>query len=208
MEKERTIEILVVLIFGVLLLLAVIILTGSVSSSYSSPVKTTVINNYYTQNNTLSNMNSEYRSPNSGNRIYTSTNYEPLMQRKVVDNDRIVVVYKNRDYWDEDYNDKYYDNEDIFGNRKGELEYSSYTKHFREKNEFGSYVEEFNVYVKNEDSVGGYFQVEFYFENCYGDDFVESLTKYISPGKTEKFRYVDIWYKQRGICDWDYEVSS
>jgi hypothetical protein len=208
MEKERTIEILVILIFGVLLLLAIIIVTGFVSPSYGSSTQGTVINNYYTQNNTPSNINSDYRNTGSGNIIYPSTNYEPLMQRKVVDNDRTVVVYKNRDYWDEDYNERYNDDKDIFGNNRGELEYSSYSRHLKEKDTFGSYIEQYNVYVKNTDSVGGYFEVMFNFEDCYGEKYTEALTKYIKPRETMKFNYMDMWYKEKDICNWDYSISS
>jgi uncharacterized protein YxeA len=142
--------------------------------------RTIVYNNYYTEN--------------------TTNNYGTSSSGKVVYNPRTFVVYKDK----ENYNDR----EIIFENDEDELDYSSYSRHFREKDELGSYVEEFDVYVRNEDSVGGYFQVVFYFENCYGEEFAESITEYIKPRETEKFKYMDIWYKEKEICNWDYKIFS
>jgi len=182
-ENERTIQALVIMAFIVFIILILFIILlmikGTTSSSNSIQKGSSGATYNYYNFTTVNNYENNYERTLNGRVVYNR-------EREVVHNDKT----------------------NIWGNGREELEYSSYSRHFREKDELGSYVEEFNVYVKNEDNVGGYFQVEFYFENCYGDDFVESLTKYITPGETEKFRYVDIWYKQRGICDWDYEVFS
>lgn len=181
MENQRKIEGLIIIAFIVFIILVVFILILMFKG---------------TSSNTSPNSNPDKSSGVIYNyyNFTTINDYRNPYQGKVVYNHDRKVVYNHE--------------ENIWGNGREELEYSSYSKHIREKNTFGNYVEEFYVYVENEDSVGGYFEVVFYFENCYGDEFTEALTKYIKPGETEKFKYMEIWYKEKGICDWEYDVFS
>jgi hypothetical protein len=184
--NERIIQALVVMAFVIFIILIIFILLLMIKGTSSNS----------SNSNTAKSSGASYTYYN----LTTINNYQNSVQGRVVDNQRTVVVYNDRNHNEDD--------ESIFGKNREQLEYSSYSRHFREKDDFGSYIEEFNVYVKNEDSVGGYFQVIFYFENCYGDEFSESITKYIQPRETEKFKYKEIWYKEKGICDWDYDIFS
>lgn len=181
MENERRIEGLVIIAFIVFIILVIFILILI--------FKGTSQNNSYNSNQEKSS-GAVYNYYN----FNTVNNYPTTKTGRVVYNNEKDVVYNYP--------------KNMWGNGREELEYSSYSKHLREKDTFGNYIDEFYVYVENEESVGGYFKVVFYLENCYGDEFEEVLTKYIKPGETEKFKYTDMWYKQKGICDWEYGVFS
>jgi hypothetical protein len=205
MENERKIEVLVIMAFIVFIVLIIFILLliikGTTTNKFisNSGKSSGVSYNYYN----LTTINN-YPSSIQGKIITTSKGNKDVIQKRVVDNAKTIVVYKDKYYSNKDYNDE----RSIFNNNRENLKYSIYTRHIKEKDELGSYDERFDVYVKNQDSVGGYFEVTFNFEDCYGEKFTEALTKYIKPRETEKFEYMEIWYKDQGICDWDYDVFS
>jgi len=191
MENERRIEILVIMAFVIfiilILFLIVLMIQGTSSSGKNSNKESSgIVYNYYN--------------------LTTINSYPNSVQGRVVYNRDVVYIReKNLDSnWEIDENE----NTNIWGNGEEELEYSSYSRHFREKDDFGSYVEEFRVYVKNTDSIGGYFEVIFNFEDCHGEEYSEAITEYLKPKETHIFKYKDIWYKERDICDWNYEVLS
>lgn len=118
---------------------------------------------------------------------YNSVESEPLYttSNKVVYNpDKYGFVVYNRDLW----------------------EYSSYGKHSWEKDFVGTYIDEFEVVVKNEEREGNYFEVEFYFEDSDGDIFTENIVKYVRAGEREVFVYKDIQEEKYRYDDWGYKI--
>jgi len=107
---------------------------------------------------------------------------------------------EGNDYVDRDYyrtSDRNYDS----------LRYSDTGKHRRTEGIFND-IDEYMVYVKNREDVGGYFTVRFYFENRYGDPDTEMITKYIGPYENEKFAFKDIYEGGHNYRNWKYKVTS
>jgi hypothetical protein len=188
METERIIELFLGLILVALLVIGVMLALNSsgfkTSPNYSSSQPQVV--NYYNE--------------------YTTNNYQnpsqTIAQGKVVYNYPEGVVYKKYDvFWDNKY--KWEEDEDL---EERELDYSSYGKTVRREGVFGNRVYDFEVYVKNEDDFGGYFEVVYYLENCQGKKYIETITKYIRSGEKEKFVYTSLGFDKE-FCDWDYSVN-
>jgi len=189
MEREKLIEVFIGLIFVVLLIMIVVVVfsvTGSakVSSTNSGyeTQKQTVVNNYYNEHNY------NYESP------------EKPTTRNVVykyDNDEY-VVYKRNDRDFDGYGDgNHYDHDD----------FSSYGNHEKKKG-LSNYVDEYSVFVKNEDNVGKYFKVAFYFWDSSDIDDTESINRWVGPGKTEKFVYRDVHLERNNYEKWSYDIFS
>lgn len=87
-----------------------------------------------------------------------------------------------------------------------EFDYSSYGEHSREKDFIGTYVDEFCVYVRNQEYEENYFKVKFYFEDYSGEEFDESITRYIKAGEKEKFCFKDVQEEKYKYWDWSYKV--
>ena len=71
---------------------------------------------------------------------------------------------------------------------------------------FGNEIDNYAVYVKNQDRKGGYFRVRFHFEDYYGERNSESVTHYIKPHEEKRFLFRDISYDDRDYRRWWYEV--
>lgn len=72
---------------------------------------------------------------------------------------------------------------------------------------FGTMMEEYNVDVKNEGYVGGYFKVIFYFKDYYGNEIPFVMTRYISAQKSTTFMFKDVSNKYQ-YYTWHYSVTS
>jgi hypothetical protein len=70
----------------------------------------------------------------------------------------------------------------------------------------GNEVDKYAVYVRNDDYVGGYFKVRFYFSDYYGRTSTESVRYYIPPQQEKTFRYHDISGDRYTHHVWRYEV--
>jgi len=70
----------------------------------------------------------------------------------------------------------------------------------------GNYVDEYVVYVKNEDCVGGYFKVKYTFKDCTGKLKSYTFTEYIGPNSYKKFYYKDIYSDRYTHKFWNYQV--
>lgn len=117
---------------------------------------------------------------------YNTNNYNNYL----VEKETVKPIYVQREYLE----------------KKDFLDYSSYGKHFKKKDFVGSYVDEFRIYVTNEDFQNGYFKVIFYFEDYYGEEDSESVTHYIKAGEESEFRFKDIQFERYKYSDWRYEV--
>lgn len=108
------------------------------------------------------------------------------LREKVVYNYDNSVVYKKIDYKDFDY--------------------TSYGEHSRKKDFIGTYIDEFCVYVRNKEQEGNYFKVKFYFEDFFGKEFDESITKYVKTKEKEEFCFRDVQEEKYKYWDWSYKV--
>lgn len=73
---------------------------------------------------------------------------------------------------------------------------------------FDNQIKEYSVYVKNQDYVGGYFKVVYYFEDYYGNVDSYPVTYYIGPQKQKEFVYKDVSPSEHKHRNWWYEIDS
>lgn len=108
-------------------------------------------------------------------------------------------------YYEYNERDDYY-----YGDNEREVDTTiHYTQYGIEKtrdNLFGDYVKEYSTYVTNRGETGRYFTVNFNFENKRGQEFSQSMTKYLKAGEKKNFVYKDIQYERNEIIDWDYDI--
>jgi hypothetical protein len=184
MDRERLIEIFVGLIFIVFLILVVVVFLNinnnsiKKTSSNSETPKQTIINNYYENN---------YNSPEkstTGNVVYKYPDYNYVVYKKGYDDYKPCCDYD----WDDD-------------------EFSSYGKQRKVKNGL-NYVDEYKVYVRNEDSVGKYFKVIFYFEDNSNLVETEVMIKYIDSRDDNEFIFRDSHFERYNYEKWNYDVFS
>lgn len=194
MENERIIEIFLgVILIAILGLGIILVMMNSNQITTSSGAKGTPTYNYYNEYTTNNYQNPPTTLTSQGRVVYDSSPYRRIIYRE---------DYKNREYWNDNW-DGWNDNED---EKWEELDYSYFGKTVKREGVFGNDVYEFQVYVKNKDSVGGYFRVVYSFEDCSGREFKESITKYIRAGEREKLVYTEVVGFEKEICDWDYKV--
>jgi|SaaInlStandDraft_4_1057021.scaffolds.fasta_scaffold69484_3 hypothetical protein len=110
----------------------------------------------------------------------------------------------NYDHHNNQYDNRYDRNIDY---RERSLRFDDRGTYRVRENMFGQSFNEYVVYVENEDYVGGYFSVEFYFYDYYGHEERESITKYIGPRHEVAFVYRDVDYSSN-VYDWNYKVIS
>ncbi len=121
---------------------------------------------------------------------YNTNNYYTTPQYSL-DSQRQVLVYDSS----KNYNTNY-------------LSYRSAGERKQVQGLLGNPIDKYAVHLKNPNPVGGYYTVRFHFENYYGDDRTESVTKYLGPYETKDFYYTDIKSDRFKNYHWDYEVVS
>ena len=72
----------------------------------------------------------------------------------------------------------------------------------------GNDIHRYEVYVKNREYAGGYFNVKFYFEDYYGRTKSESMTYYIPAREEKLFLFKDISPDEYKYYAWWYKVES
>ena len=116
--------------------------------------------------------------------IDSSPHKDPVYSKSyMVDRDSYSKVYV-KDYDRYDYYDRYQD--------YNYLDYSSWSNHDSIKTIFRTNMDKYEVYVKNRDSIGGYFTVEFYLEDYYGEVTKEKVTQYVAANGEKRFVFKDI----------------
>lgn len=73
---------------------------------------------------------------------------------------------------------------------------------------FGNNIYRYEVFVKNRESVGGYFKVIFYFKDYYGKTKSEVVTHYIPAQEEKLFVLKDVSPSDYKYRSWWYEVES
>lgn len=134
----------------------------------------------------------------------------------VSQNSNVIITnsYNTYSTYDKDYNnnwrnfDGYEDDEDKNRYNLRELDYDDWGKHYTRDGTFRNGFDEFVVYVRNEEDVGGYFTVKFYFDNSYGNIDSKKITYYLRAHEGKKFVYKDIYETGNNYAHWDYEVVS
>jgi len=107
------------------------------------------------------------------------------------------------------FNNNYYNTPQRDYQQIKDRDYLDYDYHAYKKKStgiLGNDIEDYTVYVKNQDYKGGSFRVKYYFTDYYGDTETETMTYYIPPRKSKKFSYKNI-HKYK-FHDWHYEVIS
>ena len=88
------------------------------------------------------------------------------------------------------------------------MDYDDSSRFRRSEGIIGNDIDNYEVYVRNEEFKGGYFEVTFYFEDHYGETSRSSVTHYIPAREEKKFFYKDISPQRYKYRDWWYEVKS
>ncbi len=90
----------------------------------------------------------------------------------------------------------------------GYLRYDDLGRRRRVQGLFGNEIDRYEVYVRNRDYRGGYFKVNFYFDDYYGRRSSDSITRYIGSQKESRFVFRDMSREKYKYGDWSYEVIS
>ena len=94
---------------------------------------------------------------------------------------------------------------------KTQKDYLDYDYHAYKKNVksvLGNNIEHYIVYVKNQDYKPGYFRVNYYFTDYYGNTKSESMTYCLKPKQGKEFIYKNIYKDKYKFHDWNYKVIS
>ncbi len=116
--------------------------------------------------------------------------------------------YGDKNYRYDSDDSRYRDNSDDEEYYEETLSFNSDSRFFIRKGIFQNDVENYEVYVYNEEEVGGYFEVTYIFEDAYGREKRYSENKYIRPGKDIKFFYRDVTPSYSEYQNVRYEVKS
>jgi hypothetical protein len=201
MDRDKTIEFLIGIMFIVFLILVVLFvvnLSDNDSNSKntkvvysSSDAKTNepqVVNNYY------------YQKPENYDYYYKTRSTRDVVYKYDYE-DYVVYKKKSSDSWDwnEDHDWRYDDWDD---------DYETSGKQRKTKQGFNGYLDEYRVFVENKDNEGKYFKVVFYLDDGSGFLDTEEMIKYV-PGKDfEKFTYRDFHFEKYNYERWSYDVFS
>ena len=178
-NEKRMIEILIGAVFIVLLFLVVFLVIGSSQS------KITITDSYNTYN--------IYPAQQAQHLTYPTSNY---YKPYIVDRGDYARIY----YVPSDF--RYAEPYD---------RYSRYYESSRlrtSKGILGNDIHRYEVYVKNREYVGGYFNVKFYFEDYYGREKSESINHYIPAREEKLFLFKDISPDRYKYRAWWYEIES
>jgi len=189
-NERRMIEILIGAVFIVLLFLIVFLVVGA-----SGGEKTTITNSFNT---------------------YTIYSTAPQTQPTYAYSYTKPYIVDRGDYYKPyiidrgDYAKVYYVPRDL---RYAESDdrYSRYYESSRlrtSKGILGNDIHRYEVYVKNREYAGGYFNVKFYFEDYYGRMKSESISHYIPAREEKLFLFKDISPDEYKYYAWWYEVKS
>ena len=88
------------------------------------------------------------------------------------------------------------------------LQYSSWSAYEMTYSVLGTPIADYNVYVKNEENLGGYFKVTYYFDDYDGTQESASETYYIGPHQQQKMVYKDVSPSEYKHGGWHYSVVS
>ena len=89
---------------------------------------------------------------------------------------------------------------------KKKLQYRDKGKYYQVKGLFGNDINKYDVYVKNREYTGGYFTVEFYFKDKYGNAKKQKETRYIKSHENKKFSYQKVYDDETHY--WKHNVIS
>jgi hypothetical protein len=88
----------------------------------------------------------------------------------------------------------------------GYLRYNDWSDHRTVKSILGTDIDRYEVYVRNRDYVGGYFDVNFYLDDYYGRSDSYKVTHYIKPHEEKRFLFKDVSTYDYKYGRWRYEV--
>ncbi len=177
MERDKTIEWIILMMFVLLVGILIIIFMN-----FSSSKITTTTNTYTT-------------ILDSYNKIQQDTTpkvyYFDVCRDKKCDYPK---TKKTRDVSPKpSYSPKHYKDYDSWGNHK------------REKKSDLYYIDTFEVYVKNYGH-SNYFTLRFYFEDCWGEEKIYDVRKYIYSGEKELFYFRDVGRDKCEYGEWKYKI--
>ena len=177
MERTKTIEILLALIFLVFVLMMILIVLQP-----TKHVKSTKISNSY-------------------NKVYINSQQKVQPKQIIVHEPKVVYSKKDNCYGKEScyYNSK--------GHKNHYSSWKSYDSEGEHKKFFlaGSYSDNYKVHVKNNDR-SRYFKVRFHFEDGAGFERSHDMQKYIPADETKVFYFNDISGCKDKYSNWRYDI--
>lgn len=217
-------------VIGVIFVVFLVLASVMVVSAYKNPetaTKTTIINSYNTNSfNTYPSQKAPSQTTHSQTapRVYTTqyttssypslkysdtfyyVNYPSRTSAKPYTVDREDYVDR-RDYSRVDYTRDSFEYKDT--KSYSDDKYLTYddSGNFRMYSGIvGNRVDNYEVYVRNREYVGGYFKTIFYFEDYYGNVDSESMTHYIPAGEENRFVLKDVSPSRYKYKTWWYDV--
>ena len=105
--------------------------------------------------------------------------------------------YKPKKYWNYEL--------DYFHKTKKTPKYSSKHKYKFSEGFFGSEINEYKVYVTNEEHRSGYYTVKFYLKDYDGNTRTEYVTHYLEGNERKLFKYKNVFDDDYDYA-WNYKV--
>tara|TARA_B100000315_G_C14556855_1_gene578591 strand:+ start:747 stop:1340 length:594 start_codon:yes stop_codon:yes gene_type:complete len=119
---------------------------------------------------------------------------------------------KEKRYYD--YGSKDYTRKDLhrykgknYPPQRNYLDYRERANYKYSEGFFGNEINEYNVQLRNEKNRGGYFTVKFYVYDAYGNERLETSTRYLKPYERKAFTYKNVFDDDYDYF-WGYEVVS
>lgn len=206
-NRDRfVIEVFLGLILIVFLFLLVFFVIGISNNSSTAGSNPTVLLPAVTKNYNSNNYNTY-----SPERVLGTTEIHRVSDRSYYndyyDENRARVYYRDYYFYDDNY--RYNGNDACqYENRERYLEYNSFSQLEKDEGVFGNDINNYEVYVRNEDFVGGYFEVTFYFEDYSGKTSKNSEVYYVPAREETKFFYRDVAPTRYKYSSWSYDVKS
>jgi len=223
MDVESRGRMLLEIVAGAVLVILLVLASVMVVSAYKNP-ETTITNSYNTY--TYANPASSYSYPSMMR--YSALSTKPYIVDRYYDSykyDNVKIYYSDRPrnyyIYDDDYDKDYYSGDyDYYDDRdyrdRYDSDYHKKDDRYLSYDDFGNFktykgivgnkVDNYEVYVRNRDYVGGYFKAVFHFEGYYGNVDSESMTHYIPAREEKRFVLKDISPSRYDYRRWWYEV--
>ncbi|MFH1608285.1 MAG: hypothetical protein ABIA78_04080 [archaeon] len=217
--EKRVVEILLGTILIILIITLIFLVTQFTSTGFSTSEKsisTTVTNSYNTNyypkpQQQIIPVTAKYpTSYYTKNPTYKTISYPTTTKNIYLKEKNYYPISKNYIYITDKPNYKTYQIIDKTSETQTQrtLKFTTIAQYEKQKGVFGNDVDNYVVYVKNNDVKGGYFTTTFYFQDYNDREFRQALTHYIGAHEEKKFIYRDIYSDKYKHYNWDYKVVS
>ena len=212
-KRERfVIELFLGMIFIVFLVIMIFLFVGVLKANSSNYAKTpmAVTNSYHIYYGNGGQTTKSMEQKNSDDVIYTTPKTYFMISERSQGFQNQNMSYRMMNYRMIDSRNDYYLEKNVNSREtvsERNLYFNDYSQLREVEGVLGNRVNNYEVYVANEDYNGGYFKVTFYFEDYNGNVDDESVTQYIDPQGEKRFFYKDVSPSDYKVENWWYSVE-